>query len=236
MPNEVVTDPNQNPGAQAGGGEPKQDKLFAGKYKTAEELEEGYKQLQGLTTRVSQRVADLEYQMEQDAAQRNVVTNTDQGAQDPNGFANIFSSKLFTDPEGTLASREQKLRDDIRREVQTTVSAAALYQRFLGRNPDLEPYEDMLVQFINREHPQSPANERLENAGKALRAEIQKIRATGNRQTGRAANANEFVESPDQLGAGDRQAIVPKEQEPSEEDRLSEYLKERAQVVIKKRI
>jgi len=157
----------------------------------------------------------------------------------------IDAAEFLTTPGKVLQRREAKLRAEFKREQEQRTAAivgnAATVLRFQMKNPDLDEHEDLVSSFLNRQPTSDPLSTRLNNAAKATRQYLARIKGGGDGDddgigggSGRAPNSDEYVEgvagSRNGNGGGSRQRLTAEEQEAKDEEaRIAAELKVKAQ-------
>lgn len=152
-------------------------KLYAGKYKTPEDMEKGYQEAQSALTKANQKAAELERKATVQAA---IPPQPQPTAEEQK---NQLLKRLVEDPQGVLS-------EIAKREIQTTAVAVAANQATMEWKAankdiaDLEPYFMVDVQRMLGETPDLALNPQalLSEATTRFRAAIGKLRTDAARE------------------------------------------------------
>lgn len=233
---------NQNTDPQTsnsqGAGEVKGEKLLAGKYKTQEELENGYKELEkkfhegrqertelfDRLDRIEQRVAQpVERQDNYGRGQ----SNADYANQpDPNDTTVL--TEFYNSPRKVLDTVEEraavKAEQRILQRQQASSKAAERVNAWANENSDITPYGDLLGYHVAQTPQDWSIERRLDEGAKRARERLVAIRGANNADE--KPNSNEYID-----GAGAGSAGTANRQQsnrrtaPAEPDRESELVK-----------
>jgi len=218
---ELTTPP---PEAQPQSAEP--EKLFAGKYKSVEELEKGYQEVQRAFHEKAQKASELEKKFGSiginlnQLSQEQVAQKTAEAvAQDPD-----LLDLMVNDPKQFEATLVQRVGNQLHavQQVQTTIST------WESKNPDLVNYKhwvDAEVRRLVTEDPDSlgDINALLEKATNNIRSFGQQSFAAGKQETVQMqGEANKFA-----LAPGQGQEHQPQPVPAPAGDPLDEYISAR---------
>lgn len=181
--NEDLTDTQQPEETE----QQRQERLLAGKYRSPEELERAYQELQQLQGRQSEELSRLRTLVYNQLQQQTAPPV--QASQETVDFGQL-SEKIFEDPKvldkafSTVASRLENLQ----KQLQTTLSTIQQRQaeeEFWSKNPDLKPYQN-LVTAAAMQVANDPrfvtAEEKMAEVARRARSEIQRILQSGGTQ------------------------------------------------------
>lgn len=115
---------------------PQPEKLYAGKFKTAEELEKSYLEAQRKITETSQKAAELERKV-QTAPPPTPAPKTAAEIAAEEKQRNEFLEKFVANPQGVI----KEYQDKAVREMQVALSAQQLTENWRKDNPDLVEHE-----------------------------------------------------------------------------------------------
>lgn len=124
------------PAPQAPPPAPQPEKLYAGKFKTAEELEKSYLEAQRKITETSQKAAELEKKV-QTAPPPPPAPKTAAEIAAEEKQRNEFLEKFVANPQGVI----KEYQDKAVREMQVALSAQQLTENWRKDNPDLAEHE-----------------------------------------------------------------------------------------------
>lgn len=228
----------EQPNEQGSGDEGSSEKLFFGKYKSLEEAEKGYKELEQGFHAKAQEAA--QYREVADRAQVYRGPEGDYGhggtyvpASNPADAAQELS-QLYADPVGWKRKVQQEAvltaAQVIARQQNAARELEGRFNAWRERNPDIQGHEDFLTPFVNQTDPRLAPEARLDLAAMQLRRRLAEVRGTG---ASREANGKEFVDGT----GGERQSSRQRsnQQAPaSQEDALSSYVASRNRTRIKR--
>lgn len=116
----------------------------------------------------------------------------------------IDTAEFLSNPRKILRSREDKIRRELQAQynqsVSNAVGNAAVVLRFQMKNADLDEHEDLVESFLRKTDSRQPLNKRLNEAGKATRQYLAKIKGKSNNDeddegdAGRTTDSDEYVE------------------------------------------
>jgi hypothetical protein len=214
----VITDPNDdqitpNPVEPDGDDEPE---LYAGKFKSAKDLEKAYTELQSLRSKDSDRLARLEEKYEEIE-----LANQPEPELEPAPITEDKTdllARFYSDPAAVLKAEREAAKAEARAEAQQLVAAERTLSRYYAANPDLVQHEE-LISFAFKKTPANlnPA-ERLSRAGDRVREMLGSPKAPKAKG---GLTADDFVESPDAADNPTR-TVSTRVMTPDEE--LKEYL------------
>jgi hypothetical protein len=120
------------------------EKLYAGKFKSAEELEKGYQEAQAAMTRAQQERAELEKRLQ--ATPPAPPKTAAQLAADEAAEKQAFLEKFASDPQGVLREYQQNAV----RQTEVALSSQKMREDWLRDNPDLAaaPEHEVLVGML----------------------------------------------------------------------------------------
>ncbi|MCI0526264.1 MAG: hypothetical protein L0Y56_02250 [Nitrospira sp.] len=201
------------------------------KFKSAEDRDKAYLELEQRSTVQAQELAEMKRQMED--FRSSVAQRTD-SQEDQRQFTDVYKSqdqlkkfweRFASSPDEVFQEREQKLLNAWEQRQAIKDAARDAVAEFKIKHPDLAPYEEIVSVYVQRQPQNLTPRERLERAAPEARKMIAGIAQKGSSAGGQATDPATYVEAP----SGSRQSVAkatPPVAE-SEEDILSEYIKER---------
>lgn len=211
------------------------------KFKTPEERDKAYLELESFSREQARRLADLEKKLE------TIETVPTQPQPDPYGrsFTDLYpsrqqldqretelASRLLTKPTEVLREHAEMVRKQTMQEVSQQLAAQQAIHSFQVSNPDLAKHEEIVAMFVRRQPENLSPTERLRRAAPEARKYIAELVKT-NPSVSPALDPATYVESPTQRPSGQTIAPAP---EPSEADDLTEFIRERSAIQQKKRL
>jgi len=211
------------------------------KFKTPEDRDRAYVELEKLTYSQTQRLADLESkldqmtQMQQQAAPADNRSFTDMypSQQQADKRETELASRLLTRPSDVLREHAEMVRRETMREVQGELHAARAIDRFQMDNPDLVKHEDLVGLYVRKQPTNLSPAERLKRAAPEVRKYLASIAGSNQQPASQSLDPNTYVESP---ASGQSAAPAAPAAPASQEDELSEWIKERAAIQASKRL
>jgi len=207
------------------------------KFKTPEDRDKAYLELESFSKEQARRLSDLEKSIEQLTPRQQEQDNrsfTDlypaaQPAQDQRETE--LASRLLTRPSEVLRQHAEYVRAEARKEFAQHLSAMEAVNTFKSSNPDLAKHEEIVTMFVRKQPDNLSHSERLKRAAPEARAYLRSIAGTSNPATN--LDPSTYVEAPSQQGGS---TAAPVAAQPSEEDELTEMIKERSAIQAKKRL
>lgn len=209
------------------------------KFKTPEDRDRAYLELEKLSYSQTQRLADMEKKI---ADLEVAATRTPE--QDNRSFTDMYpsrqqadqretelASRILTKPSDVFREREEAIRKNVMAEVQMAMATQAAVSRWQMENPHLAKHEELITAFVGKQPGNLPPYERLKRAGEEASKYIAGL-TKGNNNAGAKMDSAAYVESPS--SGSDGQTVTP--QVPSEEDDLTEMIRERTAIQQKKRL
>lgn len=211
------------------------------KFTSPEARDQAYLELEKLSYSQTQRLADLEKKLEAMEVMQQALPQQDQRsftdlypAQQPqvDKRETELASRLLTRPSEVLREHAQYVRAETMKEARMELAAQRAIDRFQIENPDLARHEDIVGIYVRRQPDNLPPSERLKRAAPEVRKYLADI-AKGNNQQAQQLDPATYVESPTSHPSG--APSVPAAQ-PSQEDELTEMIRERSAIQNKKRL
>ena len=178
-----ANDDQQNPNAQGAGNAGGDDrKLYAGKFKSPEDLEKSYGELEKSfhATRqeyksIKDEVSALKESLAQQTTQRGYATvpaDTDANTKVLQAF--------YENPVGVLrevvnTAKKEWLMEQERQRV-TVTREAEIVQDWTKENPDVVQYQDLLSFYVTQADPRASTRDKLNDAAKKVRARVLELR------------------------------------------------------------
>ena len=209
------------------------------KFKTAEDRDRAYVELERRATQDAQEKAELKRRLEDLESSQ---YRTQRPAQDQREFTDVYKSqeetKKFwerfadkpTEVLGEVVQRSLNLFEQ--RQAQRDTAREAI-EGFKNKYPELAPYEDIVTAYVLKQPSNLHPRERLERAAPEVRKVIARIAGNKNPSKDSSFDAETFVESPSQNRGGSE----PRETKPAKpEDALAEYMKEQETYMAKRAV
>lgn len=199
-----------NPQSQGAGEAGDKTKLYAGKYKTPEELEAGYKELERGFHDTRQEVSQLRQTIETRIPEPPADRGYGQGgtytpvasAADPNLSAQVLSN-FYQDPVGTLRSVAEVATQEAEKRILKRQSEEANNKSrvasWLAKNPDLEKHGDLLDFHVRQTDGRLAVESRLDEAAKRVRERLVELRGVAPEST---PNPGSYIPGPSGLREG----------------------------------
>lgn len=212
---------------------PPEDGTQIPKFKSAEERDAAYIELEKRAHSQSQELAELKRKMDDFEASKEVQRPA-QGEQ----FTDVYKSqeelKKFWE---RFAAKPQEVFGEWASQTMKAVEERIAYRdhardavaEFKAKNPDLAPYEEIVGMFVQRQPENLSARDRLERAAPEARKMIASIAQRGSNSPQGMQDPNTFVEPP----SGTRTSGAPKATA-KEENAVDEYLREQAEIAFKR--
>jgi len=231
MPDQGNT-PNPNP--QGGANDGGDKKLIFGKYKTIEEAEEGYKNLEKGFHENRQEISSLKELIEtripepQDYGQGGSYGRAPVADPAVSGApqATQVLTQFYQDPVGTLNAVKESTKAEILKAQQQERVMAQRVSQWAERNPDVTPYQELMEYWVQRTDLRLAPEKRLDEAAKKVRERLAELRGSPK---GASPKPGDYIPGPsgqrDEGGSGGgRQEST---EEPSAESALAKHAAER---------
>lgn len=150
--------------------------LYAGKFKTPEELAKGYEELQKSFTTKAQEAATARKALEE--RERAAPKSPEETEAERLTRVN----EMLADPDGYFRKQAQKANDIAIQEAKNAREVAANVEAWRTTNKDVSPYEDyigVVMQRLTAADPSLDPMAALDQATTAVRDEVGKIREAG---------------------------------------------------------
>lgn len=198
------------------------------KFKSAEDRDAAYLALEKKSHETAQELAEMKRRMEDFQASQAMQPA------EPKEFTDVYKSneelKKFWDrfaqkPHEVFGEWAQQTLSAFEQRQSIKDAARDAITDFKQKHPDLAPYEDIVSIYVQRQPANLSAREKLERAAPEARKMITQI-AQKSPAPAHQLDASTYVEAP----SGNRQGVptVAAPVAKTEEDALSEYLKERS--------
>src|SRR6266550_2026688 len=151
-------------------------KLYAGKFKSVEDLEKSYEEIQKSFTVKAQEAATARKALEE----REKAAPKTPEETETERLARI--NLMLADPDKYFAEQARKANDQVLAETKSAREVAAKVEAWREQNKDVVPYEDYIGVVMHRLATSDPKLDplaALDQATTAVRAEIGKIREAG---------------------------------------------------------
>lgn len=211
------------------------------KFKTGKDRDQAYLELEAKSRENDRRLAELEQQLERvstahqpDPYAGRSFTDLYPGTQPGQGVdpEHQLASRLLTRPTEVLKDVYQRAVNDTMAQVTTYMQQQDLVNRFKNENPDLARHEEIVAMYVRRQPQNLSSEERLRRAAPEARRYINDIAKAGGGQ-GASLDPASYVEAP----SGQRTPVTaPVTKEPSDDDELSEAIRERNAFQQKRRL
>jgi hypothetical protein len=155
---------------------PADEKLYAGKFKTPEDLAKGYEELQKSFTTKAQEAASARKALEE----REKAAPKTPEETEAERLTRI--NEMLTDPDGYFRKQAEKASEIAIVEAKNARDVAAKVEAWRTTNKDVAPYEDyigVVMQRLTAADPSLDPMAALERATTAVREDVGKIREAG---------------------------------------------------------
>jgi len=232
---------NQNTDSQTsnsqGASEVKGEKLYAGKYKSVEELEKAYSEsekrfhegrqerteLNDRLDRIEQRISQPREPSEGYGRGQTSQEFADTAAPEDTALLSAF----YNSPRKVLATLEDraaaKAEQRIAQRQQTTSKAADRVASWSQDNGDVTPYGDLLTHYVGQTPQDWSIERRLDEGAKRVRQRIIEIRGSG--ATDEKIRADEFIDGAGSNAGANRQQQSRRPAADAPADREAELVK-----------
>ncbi len=226
MPNDSK-DGSQNSSEQGGGDKGSQDeRLYAGKYKTVEEMEKGYKEIE---KNFHERPTRQDFQELKELVETrlNPVEEEYEGGdyrpREDGESSKETLAEMYRDPDAYFAKREKQMEERMEVKSQKKSSNDTAINSWLAENSDLNnpTGQALLGVYASREDSKLSVRKKLDNAAVHVRAQIAELR--GKVEGDQNSNAGDHVEGPGG-SEGERKPLKP---QPSIETELAAHVNQR---------
>lgn len=208
------------------------------KFKSAEDRDKAYLELEKVTRTQAEAMANMQRQVEELTL---TIGSRDQGQQDQGGYYDQgygrgqtshqvpnqqdVLRRFYSDPMGVIDEKLQHHAATVLTAIDQRLANQEMVADFKRENPDLIKHEDLVASFVRKQAPNIPPKERLTRASKDARAYLSDIARGGQGGQQQAhVDPNTYVEAPS--GQGTTPALSPAP-EPSQEDEVTKWIKER---------
>ena len=216
------------------------EKLFFGKYKSLEEAEKGYKELEQGFHAKSQEASQW-----REIADRPVV-NDGYGRQDRGSYvpyqqpsqdqATQELTQLYQDPVGWKARvKDEAAQEAAKRALDLVGRQEALKARvedWRSRNKDLDTYQDLLESQVRKTDGRLAPETRLDLAAGEVRRRLAELRRSG--QGSVETKPEDYVDGPSGQRDGGEYRPSPRQQSDSQESELAKFVAQRNSGRIKR--
>lgn len=217
-----------NPQSQGAGDEGDKNKLFFGKYKSIEEAEAGYKELErgfhGQAQEISKLNRTIEERLPVQPSQGGYSHDGARAASaDPNAAAQ-FLTQFYSDPIGTIAAvkevTKREVYEDSRRAADEAGKNRSRVASWATNNQDVMQYPDLLEYYSSRTDSRLSIETRLDDAAKQVRKRVAELKGPNGNN---GAGPGPVIEAPS--GGNEAPAAPPKAPVggPSAESQLASY-------------
>jgi hypothetical protein len=209
------------------------------KFKSAEDRDRAYLELEKQNSEQARRLADIEAKLDAYATMAPQTPQQDQW-QPQRSFTDMYPSqksdnereaelaaKLLTRPSEVLRDIERRTREEVMREVRQHNANEAAVARFRAEHPDLVKHEEIVAMFVRKQPENLSPEQRLRLAIPESRKYLASLSGQPSTTT---LDPAAYVESPTQR-PGATPAVAA---EPSDEDELSAIIRERTTLMQKK--
>lgn len=213
---------------------PEADGTQISKFKSAEDRDKAYLELEKQAHAQAQELAEVKRKMEDFSASTAVQ-------QDQQQFTDVYKSqeelKKFWDrfaqkPQEVFGEWAAQTMDAVEKRIAVRDAARDAISDFKNKHPDLAPYEEIVSIYVQRQPTNLSPRERLERAAPEARKMIASIAQRGTNQT-QDLDTSTFVEAPSTNREPSSRTVS---KAAPQEDALSEYLREQNSMMAKKMV
>jgi hypothetical protein len=199
------------------------------KFKSADDRDKAYLELETQNRDQARRLADIEAKLDayatmtpapQEAPQRS-FTDLYPSQKSDNEREAELAAKLLTRPSEVIRDIERRTREEVMREVRAHSANEAVVSRFRTEHPELAKHEEIVAMYVRKQPENLSSEQRLRLAIPEARKYIASIAGTSSTTT---LDPAAYVESPTQRSS----AAPAVAQETSDEDELTTLIRERS--------
>jgi len=214
-------DPNPQGSDDDGG----KEKLYAGKYKTVDELVKGYQEAEK-SLHSSRQDTKEELQELRELIETKLPEASDQGDGRQSGGDGVDENTkilgdFYSNPKAFRESIKQELKQELVNEESRKSSNRQVVEEWSQENPDIAENHDMIEYYVARTDPKLSPRKRLDVAAKKVRERLIVLRGSSNDDDG--PNDGDHVEGPS--GGNPPSGKVKSKGKPRIEDPESELKK-----------
>lgn len=219
--------------SQDSGGAGDDKKLYAGKYKSPEELERAYKELERGYHESNERFSRLEEKFDQFSSRLDEGYGRGESRhtvpQETAGDNDRVLREFYTDPTRVLSTVEERAvrraKMELTKEQQQVQDHAARVNGWLSQNQDIAAYPELLTYHVGQTDGRLSIERRLDQAAEKVRKRILELR--GKPEEG-DPDPEKIVEAPGGVSQGQGQSrSAPTQPAPSGESQLASYALQR---------
>ena len=210
---------------------------LAGKFDTPEALEQGYRELERVTTENNQRLATMEKFFETYGSEVGSQggggtgqTFTDQypgQTPDPNAYPNSPTlGRLYQNPDGVLRESEDRAVNRSLQVATQYINNQNVVNDFRRANPDLGNVDMVVAHFVKQQPTTMSPQEKLSAAATMTRELLNKVRQDGGTNPPTNIPPGTIVPSPSNQGSGPGQP-ARSTQPKTEQDELKDFVSDR---------
>jgi hypothetical protein len=212
------------------------------KFKTPEDRDKAYLELESFSRDQARRLAELEKKLDTfdqapapqaDPNEGKSFTDLYPSRQQADARETELASRLLTKPTEVLREHAEYIRRQTMQEVQGMVANMDAINRFKQSNPDLAKHEEIVALFVRKQPENLSPTERLKRAAPEARRYLADIAKSNINPTQPSLDPATYVEAPTSRPSSPTSPVTP---EPSEEDELTEMIRERSAIQAKKRL
>jgi hypothetical protein len=217
------------------------------KFKSGEERDKAYVELEKFTRSQGEQLATLQKQLEDLNLTLHQRQSDDRSYGDysrytyPGQPETVYGNdpqsdvkrRFYVDPIQVIDEKLQHTASKVIQAVEERMAHQEMVHSFKLDNPDLVKHEPLVASFVRRQDPRLPPHEKLSRAAKEARAYLAEVARGGSPQS-QGPNPDAYVETP----TGHRAPQTAPKSEPaySIDDEVSEYVKTHATTRDKRRI
>lgn len=179
----ITPDPNPQGGASDGGNKVK---LYAGKFKTIEEMEAAHKELESkwheerqANSQIRQEVGEIKELLQTTYGQGGTREQYTPATGDPNANTKVLQ-ELYQNPIGVLAAHGESVKRELKAELARDQAIqnrnAAVVQKWTQDNPDVAAYPDLLSFYVQQTDARFTPDKRLDEAARIVRARVLELK------------------------------------------------------------
>lgn len=212
------------------------------KFKSHEDRDKAYLELEKLANAQAQRMADMEKKMADfEAAAYTPPANDGRSftdlypatqPQQPQDTETQLASRLLTKPSDVLREHAEFVRKQTMQEVAQYMEGQNMVSQFKASNPDLAPHEEIVAMYVRKQPSNLSPAERLKRAAPEARKYLASI-ANKAQPASASLDPASFVEAPTSQPSS---TVAAPAAPTTEEDELSEFLRDRAALQAKRRL
>lgn len=212
------------PNPQGSGDDSGKEKLYAGKFKTVEELEKAHKELERGYHQSNERFSRLEEKFDTLTERLDEGYGRGQQTHQPQNDRSDDDTelkRLYSNPRQWREEIKREVRDEILKQEDAAAKNTQRVNKWLERNQDLVAYPEVLTFYVNQGDKRKSIEDQLETAAKFARKRIIEIR--GKEADASDPDPEDIIEGPTGERPQQGQRSQQQQSQPNAESQLAGY-------------